>query len=85
MILKPTIDRKFEPGEYSTVSDHKDNVHWFKATTTPGYIFNIHVLNVDPQNKQSGRVYVDPTGEKLSGGRIKAAKLKPGDAIKRFG
>ncbi len=85
MIVKPTIDRKFKPGEYSTVSDHKDNVHWFKATTSPGYIFNIHVLNVDPNNQQSGRVYVDPLGEKLSGGRIKAAKLKPVDAIARFG
>lgn len=85
MIIKPTIDRKFKAGEYSTVSDHKDNVHWFKATTSPGYIFNIHVLNVDPTNKTSGRVYIDPLGEKLSDGRIKAAKLKPVDAINRFG
>lgn len=85
MIITPTIDRKFKPGEYSTVSDHKDNVHWFKATTSPGFIFNIHVLNVDPANKKSGRVYVDPMGEKLPEGRIKATKLKPVDAIKRFG
>ena len=27
MILRPTIDRTFKPGDYSTVSDHKDNVH----------------------------------------------------------
>lgn len=85
MIIAPTIDRKFKPGEYSTVSDHKDNVHWFKATTSPGYIFNIHVLNVDPANKASGRVYVDPMGEKLAEGKIKAAKLKPAEAINRFG
>ncbi len=31
MIIKPTIDRKFSPGECSTVSDYKDNVHWFQA------------------------------------------------------
>jgi hypothetical protein len=85
MIVRPTIDRKFTPGEYSTVSDQKDNVHWFKATTSPGYIFNIHVLEVDPEVKRSGRVYVDPLGEKLSGGRIKAAKLKAGDAFAKFG
>jgi hypothetical protein len=85
MIVRPTIDRIFKPGEYSTVSDHKDNVHWFKATSDTGYIFNIHVLNVDPEVKRSGRVYVDPHGEKLSDGRIKAEKLKAGDALKRFG
>ena len=85
MIVKPTIDRKFTPGEYSTVSDYKDNVHWFKALSKTGYIFNIHVLNVDPKVRKSGRVYVDPLGEKLSGGRIKARKLKAAEAFKRFG
>lgn len=85
MIVKPTIDRKFSPGEYSTVSDHKDNVHWFKATTDTAFIFNIHVLNVDPEIKRSGRVYIDPHGEKLSGGRIKANKLKSADAFRQFG
>jgi hypothetical protein len=85
MIVKPTIDRKFTPGEFSTVSDHKDNVHWFKTTSDTGYIFNIHVLNVDPAIKRSGRVDIDPHGEKLAGGRIKADKLRSADAFKRFG
>ncbi len=85
MIVKPTIDRKFTPGECSTVSEHKDNVHWFKATSDTGYIFNIHVLNIDPANKRSGRVYIDPFGEKLSGGLIKAPKLDSKEARKRFG
>lgn len=85
MIVKPTIDRKFAVGEYSTVSDFKDNVHWFKALSKTAYIFNIHVLNVDPDVRKSGRVYVDPHGEKLSGGRIKAPKLKAKEAFQRFG
>ena len=85
MIIRPTIDRAFGPGEYSTVSDYKDNVHWFKATSEVGFIFNIHVLNVDPQVKKRGRVYIDPAGEKLSGGRIKARKLKTAEAYKLYG
>lgn len=85
MIIKPTIDRKFVPGEYSSISDFKDNVHWFKATTETGYIFNIHVLGVDPNVKKSGRVYIDPLGEKLSEGRIKAEKLKAKDAFAKYG
>lgn len=85
MIVRPTIDQAFTPGEYSTVSDHKDNVHWFKATSDEGYIFNIHVLDVDPKNPRSGRVYIDPDGERLSGGRIKAERLQSAEAYRRFG
>lgn len=85
MIIKPTIDRKFVPSEYSTISDFKDNVHWFKALSPTGYIFNIHVLNVDPNIKKSGRVYIDPMGEKLSEGRIKAKKLRAKDAFAMYG
>src|SRR4029077_16001322 len=42
-LIKPTIDRTFKPAEFSTVSDHKDNVHWFKAESEPGFIFNLHI------------------------------------------
>lgn len=85
MIIRPTIDEKFEPGGYSTVSDHKDNVHWFTANSDTGFIFNIHVLNVDPKNKKNGRVYVDPQGEKLSNERIKAPKMKSAAAFQKYG
>ncbi len=85
MIIKPTIDRGFAAGDYSTISDHKDNVHWFKARSDTAFIFNIHVLNIDPDNRKGGRVYVDPDGEKLSGGRIKAPILKSRDAHHKYG
>jgi hypothetical protein len=86
MIIKPTIDRAFGPGGISTISDHKDNVHWFKATTDASFIFNIHVMNVDPDSrKRSNRVYIDPNGEKLSGGRIRARKIGSGEAEKLYG
>lgn len=83
-IIKPTIDRSFTTGHYSTVSDHKDNIHWFKATSETGFIFNIHVLNV-VDGKSSGRVYLDPKGEAISGGRIRARKLRAAEAYKLYG
>jgi hypothetical protein len=85
-IIKPTIDRKFTPGECSTVSDHKDNVHWFEALTEPAFIFNIHVLNVTPGLGQpTGRVYLNPLGEKLAGGKIKAPHIDYHSSVKLFG
>jgi hypothetical protein len=85
-IIRPTIDRSFGPGEHSTVSDLKDNIHWFQATSEKACIFNIHVMNVNPESKlRTGRVYLDPKGEKLSGDRIKARRLSSSEAYKLYG
>jgi hypothetical protein len=85
-LIKPTIDRAFKPGECSTISDHKDNVHWFKASSETGFIFNIHVMGYNPESdKSSRRVYIDPEGEKLRGGLIKAKKITSAEAHRKYG
>ena len=85
-LIRPTIDRAFAPGECSTVSDHKDNVHWFTAESDHAFLFNIHVNHTDPGNpKGPGRVYVDPVGETVSGGLIKAPKITYGKANQMYG
>jgi hypothetical protein len=84
MIIRPTLDRTFKPAECSTVSDHKDNIHWFTAQSKTGFIFNIHVQNI-VEGKKSGRVYVDPKGEKLSDERIRARKIGGAEAYKLYG
>ncbi|MSR59166.1 MAG: hypothetical protein EXS05_16245 [Planctomycetaceae bacterium] len=86
MIVKPTIDRKFKVGECSTVSDFKDNVHWFQALSETAFIFNIHVQGINPDNKEpTGRIYIDPNGEKLKDGLIRAKRIDYEDANKLYG
>jgi hypothetical protein len=85
MIIRPTVDRTFATGEHSTVSDFKDNVHWFTATSEQAFIFNIHIMNVDPDIKNTGRVYIDPAGEKLSDNRIRAKHVSAGEVYKLYG
>src|SRR5437879_1773081 len=85
-LIKPTISRGFKPGETSTISDHKDNVHWFKAESDAAAIFNIHILGYNPENpKSSGRVYVDPDGEKVAGGLIVAKKISSAECHRKYG
>jgi hypothetical protein len=85
-LMKPTIDRLFQPGECSTISDHKDNVHWFKADTDTAFIFNIHVMGYNPDSdKLPRRVYVDPDGEKVRGGLIVAKKISSKEAHRKYG
>jgi hypothetical protein len=85
-IIKPTIDKEFGPGGLSTISDHKDNIHWFKALSDVAYIFNVHVTDYSKEiGGGSGRLYLDPDGEKLSGGLIKAPKMSSGECHKKYG
>ncbi len=85
-LIRPTIDRPFGPGEFSTVSDHRDNVHWFKATSDTGFIFNVHVIGYDPAIElPAGRVYLDPDGEKVRGGLIRAPKMTSAECHKKYG
>jgi hypothetical protein len=85
-LIRPTLDRVFKPGEFSTISDHKDNVHWFKAISDSGFIFNIHVIGYDPSIKEaSGRLYLDPVGEKTKGGLIVAKKMTSEECHKKYG
>jgi hypothetical protein len=86
MLIRPTIDRKFTPGECSTISDFKDNVHWFQALTEPAFIFNLHVMDVNPNPvNPTGRVYVDPAGEKIAGGLTRARRIGYKEANDLYG
>ena len=86
-VIKPTIDRAFKPGELSTISDHKDNIHWFKAESDAAYIFNVHVIGYDKTIKESsGRLYLDVEGEKLlRGGLVKGAEDDHADRYRKHG
>jgi hypothetical protein len=85
-LIRPTIDRPFRPGECSTISDHKDNVHWFKAESDTAFIFNIHVLGYNPENPRvSARVYVDPDGERVRGGLVVARKISSAECHRKYG
>ncbi len=85
-IIKPTIDQEFKAGGLSTISDHKDNIHWFACQSDTGFIFNAHFNGYDPTIKEgSGRLYLDPEGEKLQGGLIKAMKMTSSECHKKYG
>lgn len=85
-LIKPTIDRQFKPGELSTISDHKDNVHWFHSLSETGFVFNVHVIGYDPAIQEaSGRLYLDPDGEKVSAGLIRAKKLTSSECHNKYG
>ena len=42
-------------------------------------------MNVDPAKQKNGRVYIDPNGEKLSEGRIRARRISAAEVFKLYG
>jgi hypothetical protein len=85
-LIRPTIDRAFKPGECSTISDHKDNVHWFKADSETAFLFNIHVMGYNPESTRTARrVYVDPDGPRCAGGLTLAKKVSSAECHRKYG
>jgi hypothetical protein len=40
---------------------------------------------VNPEKKGGGRIFIDPDGEKLSEGRIRAKRVSAIDVIRKYG
>ncbi|ROZ78294.1 hypothetical protein [Ramlibacter sp. WS9] len=86
MVIRPTADKLIAPGEVTSISDDKDNIHWFKALTEPVFMFNIGVARVDPSKPFGDRDYVDPMGgEALGGGLVRARRLAKSQAYRLYG
>lgn len=86
LIIKPTSDKILTAGDVSTISDDRDNIHWFKSLTEPVYMFNIGIYGLNSKIDFTGREYIDPVrGEKLTGGLIRAERLDAEKAYKLYG
>jgi len=46
LIIRPTIDKVVGPGESSSMSDEKENVHWFIANTESAFTFDVIMLDL---------------------------------------
>ena len=76
LTLRPALDETFRRGDLSTVSDLKDNVHWFRATSEAAFIFSVGVFKIDPARDFTGRDYLDVArGEKVGGGLLRARRI----------
>lgn len=86
MVIEPSLDKTFARGELSTVSDERHNIHWFKATRGPAFMFNVAVFGLDGTKNFTGRDYIDPLGgSKLGDGRLRARRIDYKEALKLYG
>jgi quercetin dioxygenase-like cupin family protein len=84
IILRPTIDRVLGPGEATSISEERDNVHWHLAETD-GVLLD--VLRAGLGDRPTKTHLLDPVrATPLEGGLLRAPRLTTVDmALERFG
>ena len=85
VLMRPTIDRVLRPCDATSVSEHRDNIHWFVAVDGPAFALDVLVPGL-PTEGRRGRFYVDvraaePAGEE----RLRAPIVSGGQAYRRDG
>ncbi|MGB1276596.1 MAG: hypothetical protein ACPG77_12675, partial [Nannocystaceae bacterium] len=66
-----------------SISDTRDNIHWFTAQSDEAYLLNVS-LDTRTARRAPGRVYLDPAGEPLAGGLIRAPRATQGHLQARY-
>lgn len=84
LLIKPTIDKTAGVGSSSSISDEKNNIHWFIANTVTAFTFDVIMLDL------GGKAYdihnLDmAAGEKTGKGLIRAPKMNVETALKKYG
>lgn len=86
MLIRPSSDVVAGPGNVTSVSDERHNIHWFQALSEQVFMFNVGVYQVAPQQPFGERDYVDPLGGvEVGGGAIRAPRLDRVAAYAKYG
>lgn len=84
LLIRPSIDRVVSAGDCSSISDERDNVHWFIANTDSAFTFDVIMLNLNEQGYNIQNIDIQD-GEHLPNGLIRANKLNVETALKKYG
>lgn len=90
LILKPSMDRVFSPGDVLSMSDDEDNVHWLVAKSAVSATFDTPIgftppgkTYASPANKYS-MIFVDPTYGR-EGDLVRAKIISYEEVMEKFG
>jgi len=85
-ILTPTIDKVHRPGDFSSISDEKDNAHWFTGISDTAFLFDMVVKDLQFQpDARNKRMFVDLRGGKMDDGRIYAKRMDRDESYEIYG
>ena len=84
LIIEPTIDRIAKKGDHSSISDEKDNIHWFIANTETAFTFDVIMLDLAGQHYDIHNIDIYEK-ENLHDGSLRVPILDVESALKKYG
>ncbi len=84
LIIKPTVDRVARAGDNSSISDEKDNVHWFIANSESAFTFDVIMLDLNNKPYNIHNLDIDARVD-LSDGSIRVPILNVDSALNKYG
>jgi hypothetical protein len=91
ILIQASGDRLVGPGQTVSMSDARDNVHWFVGVSDRSVSFDVPVGAIDPQKQYRhppevySQIYLDPTVAARADGRIEAPIIPFRESVRRFG
>ncbi|MFZ1701449.1 MAG: hypothetical protein WAU71_11540 [Pyrinomonadaceae bacterium] len=84
LVIRQTIDKVAKTGSSSSISDDKNNVHWFVATSETAFTFDVIMLDLNDEEHEIHNLDIR-AGEDLSDGLIRAKKIAVAEGLKKYG
>jgi hypothetical protein len=84
LFIKPTIEKIAKLGSSSSISDEKNNIHWFIANTETAFTFDVIMLDLGGKEYDIHNIDIE-AGEKTRDGLIRAPKMDVQTALKKYG
>ena len=84
LIIEPTIDRIAKKGDHSSISDEKDNIHWFIANTETAFTFDVIMLDLAGEHYDIHNIDIYEK-ENLHDGSLRVPILDVESALKKYG
>jgi hypothetical protein len=87
LVVRPTIDKVFRTGDFSSISDQRDNVHWFVTTSERAYTLDAIVDNIDRSRPYRYHIdFVDPSrAQAESDGSLRVPRIGLEESLERYG
>ena len=84
LIIEPSIDHMVNVGDHSTISDQKNNIHWFIANTETAFTFDVIMLDLNDKGYDIQNLDIYES-EDLKNGRLRVPILDVNTALKKYG
>lgn len=87
LVMRPTIDKVFRTGDFSSISDQRDNVHWFVTTSERAYTLDAIVDNLDRSRPYRYQIdFVDPARASVGrDGSLRVPRIDLDECLQRYG